>query len=91
MLLKISVYGDSQDLRQSPIFEDLTFYRKKPLVKTEINNKQYYIISDHGNYMKKIKQGKRKESDHMGIFQVGWPRNSSLGRCHLSRKQNKKR
>lgn len=41
--------------RQSPICEDLTFYWTKPMVKTEINNKHYYVISDNENYVKKIK------------------------------------
>lgn len=37
------------------IFEDLTFYWKKPLVKLVINNKHYYGISDNEDYVKKIK------------------------------------
>lgn len=68
MLLANTVYGDYQDLRQSPIFEDLIFYWKKSMVNKEINNKLYYVTSDHENDVKKIKRGKRKANDQKGIF-----------------------
>lgn len=38
--------------------------------KQKITNKQYYMISDNENYVKKIRQSERKENDQKEIFEI---------------------